>query len=92
MESYSVSNEEDLGKQSYILFQNLSRGFREENNLRIASCPHSARSPHSKEPCFLTDLNFVNNFEMGHPRNIPVKVFQNLTSSSREEDLKKKIA
>ena len=25
-------------------------------------------------------------FEKGHPRNIPVKLFQNLTSSFREQD------
>ena len=34
----------------------LRRGF-----LRISSSPHSARSPHSPEPCLLTDQNSANN-------------------------------
>ena len=33
------------------LFQNLTSGFGEEDFLRISSCPYSARSPHSTEPC-----------------------------------------
>ena len=33
------------------LFQNLTGGFEEEDFLRISSCPYSARSPHSPEPC-----------------------------------------
>ena len=44
------------------LLQNLSSGFREEDYLRISSCHYSASSPHSPEPCLLTDHNFVNNF------------------------------
>ena len=68
------------------LFQNLTSSFREEDFLRISSCPYSARSPHSPEPCLWTDQNSANIFEKGHPRNIPVKLFQNLTSSFREED------
>ena len=62
------------------LFQNLTSSFGEEDFLRISSCPYSARSPHSPEPCLWTDPNFANNFEKGHTRNIPVKLFQNLTS------------
>ena len=50
--------------------------------LRLSSCP---RSPHSPEPCFWTDQNFTI-FAKGHPRNIPVKLFQNLTNGFREED------
>ena len=68
------------------LFQNLTSSFKVEDFLRISSCPYSARSPHSPEPCLWTDHNFANIFEKGHPRNIPVKLFQNLTSSFREED------
>ena len=124
------------------LFQNLTSCFGEKSFLRISSGPYSAKSPHSPEPYFETDQNFVNNFwegslkefsceiisksdqqfrrrkflqkflhvpivrkasihqsyvygrikisrtffEKGHPRNIPVKSFQNLTSSVREED------
>ena len=33
------------------LFQNLISGFGEEDFSRISSCPYSARSPHSPEPC-----------------------------------------
>ena len=36
-------------------FQNLTSGFREEDFLRISSCPYSARSPYSPEPCLWTD-------------------------------------
>ena len=68
------------------LFQNLTRSFGEEDSLRISSCPYSARSPHSPEPCLWTDQNSANSFWKGHQRNIPVKLFQNLTSSFGEED------
>ena len=44
------------------LFQNLTSGFREEDFLRISSCPYSARSPNSPEPCLWTDQNFANTF------------------------------
>ena len=67
------------------LFQNLTSGFGEKSFLRISSCP-CAESPHSPEPCLWRDQNFANNFEKGHPRNIPVKLFKNLTSSFGEED------
>ena len=68
------------------LFQNLTSSFGEQDFLRISSCPYSARNPHSPEPCLWTDQNFANIFEKGHQRNIPVKLFQNLTSSFGEED------
>ena len=44
------------------LFQNLTSSFGEEDLLRISSCPYSARSPHSPEPCFWADQNFAKNF------------------------------
>ena len=47
---------------SVNLFQNLTSGFWEEDFLRISSCPYSAKSPHSPEPCLWTDQNFANNF------------------------------
>ena len=123
------------------LFQNLTSSFGEEDFLRISSCPYSARSPHSPEPCLWMDQNFANKFwkgspkehsceiisksdkqfrrrflrisscpyivqeasihqnhvyglikiswtifDKGHPRNIPVKLFQNQTSGLGEED------
>ena len=43
------------------LFQNLTSGFGEDF-LRISSCPYSARSPNSPEPCLWMDQNFANNF------------------------------
>ena len=68
------------------LFQNLTSSFGEEDFLRIFSCPYSARSPHSPEPCLWRDQISRTFFEKGHPRNSPVKLFQNLTSSFGEED------
>ena len=50
------------------LFQNLTSGFGEEDFLRISSCPYSARSSHSPEPCLWTDQNFTNNFWKGSPK------------------------
>ena len=46
-------------------FQNLTSSFREDDFLRTSSCPYSARSPHSPEPCLWTDQNFANNFWRG---------------------------
>ena len=43
------------------LFQNQTSSYREEDFLRISSCPYGARSPHSLEPCLWTDQNFANN-------------------------------
>ena len=68
------------------LFQNLTGSFGEEDFLGISSCPYSARSPHSPEPCFWADQNFAKIFEKGHLRNIPMKLFQNRTSGFRGED------
>ena len=50
------------------LFQNLTSSFGEEDFLRISSCPYSARSPHSPEPCLRTDQNFANSFWKGSPK------------------------
>ena len=48
------------------LFQNLTSSFGEDF-LRISSCPYSARSPHSPEPCFWANQNFANNLWKGSP-------------------------
>ena len=75
---------------SMKLFQNMTSSFREDGFLRICSCLYSESSPHSPEPCSWIDKNLTifekghsRNivFEKGHPSNIPVKLFQNLTSS-----------
>ena len=50
------------------LFQNLTNSFGEEDFLRISSCPYSARSPHSPEPCLWMDHNFASNFWKGSPK------------------------
>ena len=50
------------------LFQNLTCSFGEEDFLKISSCPFSARSPHSPEPCFRADQNFANNFLKKSPK------------------------
>ena len=68
------------------LFQNLTSGFGEKSFLRIFSCPYGARSPHSPEPCLWGIEISPTIFEKGHPRNISVKLFQNLTNSFGEED------
>ena len=46
------------------LFPNRTRGIREEEFLRISSCPYSAKSlPPPWRPCFFADQNFPNNFQ-----------------------------
>ena len=40
---------------SVKLLQNLTNSFREEDFLRISSCPYRASSPHSAEPWSLTE-------------------------------------
>ena len=68
------------------LFKNLMSGFGEKSFLRISSCPYCAKSPHSAEPYYRQIKILRTIFKKGHPRNIPVKLFQNLTSSFGEED------
>ena len=58
------------------LFQNLTSSFREEDFLRISSCPYSARSPHSPEPCLWMDQNFANNFWKGSPKEHSCEIFK----------------
>ena len=58
--------------------------FREEFT-RISLCLYSASNPHSLIPCLLTDQNSQTIFEKGHSRNISLKLFQNITSSFRED-------
>ena len=48
------------------LFQNLTSGF--GDFLRNSSCPYTARSPHSPQPCLLMDQNFANTFWKGSPK------------------------
>ena len=50
------------------LFQNQPYGVREEDFLRISSCPYSARNAPSPEPCLWMDQNFANNFLKGSPK------------------------
>ena len=68
---------EDHGQFLFVAFR--------EEFTRISLCPYSGGSPISLMPCLLTDQHFANNFEKGHPRNISMKLFQNLTSGFREE-------
>ena len=44
------------------VFQNLTNSFGEEDFLRTSSCPYSARSRHSPEPCLWADQNFTTTF------------------------------
>ena len=57
-----------LGTFLWNYFKNLTSSFGEEDFSRISSCPYSARSPHSPEPCFWTDQNFANSFWKGSPK------------------------
>ena len=59
------------------LFQNLTSGFGQEDFLRISSCPYSARSPHSPEPCLRTDQNFMNNFLKKSPKEHACEIISN---------------
>ena len=62
-------------------------GFGEEDFLRISSCPYSAKSlPSHGGHVFWQIKIWRTFFERGHPRNIPVKLFQNLTRGFRGED------
>ena len=56
------------------LFQNVTSGFEEEDFLRISSCPYSARSPHSPEPCLWTDQNLATNFLKRSPMEHSCKI------------------
>ena len=67
------------------LFQNLTSSFGEDI-LRISSCPYSARCPIHQSYVYGRIKILQTIFEKVHPRNIPVKLFQNLTSSFQEKD------
>ena len=60
------------------LFQNLTSSFREEDFLRISSCPYSARTPPPfTRAMFMDGSKFCAHFfEKGHQRNIAVILFQ----------------
>ena len=68
------------------LFQNLTSDFGEKSFLRISSCPYSAKSPIHQSHIYRQIKILRTSFEKGHSRNIPAKLFQNLTSSFEEED------
>ena len=63
------------GPQPFFFFVT----FREKVK-RISLC-----IPHLLMPCLLTDQISRTIFEKGHPRNISVELFQNLTSGFRED-------
>ena len=68
------------------LFQNLACSFGEDF-LRISSCPYIVQEAHIHQSHVYARIKFSRTFfEKGHPRNIPVKLFQNLTSGFREEE------
>ena len=68
------------------LFQNLFSSFGEEDFLRISSCPYCAKTPIHQSHVYGRIKILRTIFEKGHQRNIPVKLFQNLTCSFGEED------
>ena len=69
----------------FELFKNLTSSFGEDF-LRISSCPYS---PIHQSYVFGPIKISQTDFEKGHPRNIPVKLFQNRTSGFRGEDFKR---
>ena len=69
------------------LFQNLTSGFREEDFLRISSCPYIVQEAQIHQSHVFGRIKISRtSFEKGHPRNIPAKLFQSLTSNFGEED------
>ena len=50
------------------IISNLTSGFKEEDFLKSFLCLYSASSPHSPEPCLLTDQNFARQFCKGSPK------------------------
>ena len=72
--------------RSMKLFQILTSHFREEEFLRISSCSRCANSPHDQSYVSWQIKILRPVFEKGHPRNISLKLFPNLTSSFRKED------
>ena len=67
------------------LFQNLTSSFREGDFLRISSCPIMPEAPIHQSHAFGRIKILPTIFEKGHQRNIPVKLFQNLTSGFGEK-------
>ena len=69
------------------LFQNLTCSFGEEDFLRISSCPYIVQEApiHQSHVFWRIKISRIT-FEKSHPRNIPAKLFQNLTSGFGEED------
>ena len=53
--------------------------------LRISSCLYSAKAPIHQSHIYRQIKILRTGFEKGHPRNIPVKLFQNLTNSFGEK-------
>ena len=70
-------------EHSCEIISKLDQRFQRKDFLSVSSCLYSARSSHSPEPCFGWIKISRTVFEKGHPRNIPVKLFENPTSSSR---------
>ena len=72
------------------LFQNLSSGFREDFLkifLRISSYPYIVQEAPIHQSHVSGRIKISQTiFKKGHPRNIPVKLFQNQTKGFREED------
>ena len=69
------------------LFQNLASSFGEEDIFKNFFMSVWCKKPPFTRAMFMDVSKFHEQFfEKGHQRNIPVKLFQNLTSGFREED------
>ena len=84
-QNFENNFEKDHPRNNLVkLFQILTSGFGEEYFFRISSCPYNAKSP--RRPFFRLIKISRTSFEKGHPRNNPVKLFQNRTRGFRRED------
>ena len=71
------------------LFQNLTSSFGEDDFLRISSCPYIVQEAPIHQSHNFGQIKISQTvFEKGHPRNILVKLFQNLTSGFGEDRLR----
>ena len=81
------SQKQSPKKHSCGIISNLIGSFREEDFLRISSCPYSAKSSPPFGSHVFRQIKISRTiFEKSHPRNNPMKLFQNLTAVSEEKN------
>ena len=71
----------EKGRPRYIpvnFFQNQGKGFREEDLLRISSCPYCVKSLRPMAAMFLMDQNFTNTFWKGSHKEQSCEIISKL--------------